>query len=32
MTDVFPHYYEKIKIDSYDFLPIEKDNVIIMFA
>ena len=33
ITDIFSHYFAKIKVDSYDSLPIEKrltlDNVII---
>ena len=25
MTDVFSHYYAKIKVNSYDSLPLEKN-------
>ena len=30
ITYIFPHYYAKIKVDSYDFFPIEKVLVCIM--
>ena len=30
ITDVFYHYYAKIKFDSYDSLPVKKDLLCIM--